>query len=95
MLHTLAHSPSQIDFPAFLRTIGGQDVVLLLQDGVLAGTRSNRYISALLALNVAVYAVDVDVLARGLAGYMAEQVELIDYQGFVALTEQQKQQVSW
>jgi tRNA 2-thiouridine synthesizing protein B len=95
MLFTLQHSPYQCDFPALLRLISQDDVLLLLQDGVIAAVNGGTAMAQLQALNIKTFALREDVQARGLAVHISHSVPLVDYTGFVALTEQHHQQLAW
>ncbi|UIP28210.1 sulfurtransferase complex subunit TusB [Photobacterium sp. TLY01] len=61
------------------------DEILLLQDGVVAATAPGQ-LESVLTQGVAVYALDTDLLARGLAGRVVSEVEVIDHNRFVELT---------
>lgn len=91
MLYTLATSPFNCDFSAMLRLITDKDVVLLMQDGVIAATAQSPYLAALQKTGAQLYALDVDINARGLKNALSTAVSVITYQGFVKLTEVQKQ----
>lgn len=91
MLYTLATSPFNCDFSAMLRLITDNDVVLLMQDGVIAATAQSPYLAALQKTGAQLYALDVDINARGLQNTLSTAVSVITYQGFVKLTEVQKQ----
>ncbi|HGN1707373.1 TPA: sulfurtransferase complex subunit TusB [Providencia rettgeri] len=91
MLYTLATSPFNCDFSAMLRLITDKDVVLLMQDGVIAATAQSPYLAALQKTGAQLYALDVDINARGLKNTLSTSVSVITYQGFVKLTEVQKQ----
>lgn len=71
-----------------LALAGPEDAVLLLENGVyaaVAGQAPQRHLHAL----------EVDVRSRGIAGRLAEQVEVIGDAGFVALVEAHKPVVTW
>jgi len=89
MLHTVNKSPfSHSGLETCLRFAGEGDVILLLEDGVLAAV-SDTSRSALIeeALKtIPVYAIDADVQARGLEK-LIDGVKLASYADFVALLE--------
>ncbi|EJD6508403.1 sulfurtransferase complex subunit TusB [Providencia rettgeri] len=91
MLYTLATSPFNCDFSAVLRLITDKDVVLLMQDGVVVAVQQSPYLDALQKTGAQLYALDVDINARGLQNSLSNAVSVITYQGFVKLTEVQKQ----
>ncbi|EFE52705.1 sulfur relay protein TusB/DsrH [Providencia rettgeri DSM 1131] len=71
--------------------ITAEDVVLLMQDGVVAAVAQSPYLVALQKTGAQLYALDVDINARGLQNTLSTAVSVITYQGFVKLTEVQKQ----
>lgn len=95
MLFTLAHSPQACDFSALIGLIGQQDALLLMQDGVLAALKDGAASQSLEAATHPVYALCEDLAARGLIGHVLHNITLIDYTGFVALTEKHPQQIAW
>lgn len=68
MLHTLHRSPWLTDFAALLRLLSEGDELLLLQDGVTAAVDGNRYLESLRNAPIKVYALNEDLIARGLTG---------------------------
>ena len=70
------------------------DVVLLIEDGVYGALPE---VFAILDRDpaVTVQALLADVEARGLQRRLANQIDVIDYAGFVELTEQNNPVVSW
>ncbi|EFB72839.1 tRNA 2-thiouridine synthesizing protein B [Providencia rustigianii] len=91
MLYTIATSPFKCDFPAILRLITNNDAVLLMQDGVVAAIAHSKYLAELQNSGAQIYALDVDINARGLQKKISDNVSIITYQGFVTLTEAHKQ----
>ncbi|WP_272691640.1 MULTISPECIES: sulfurtransferase complex subunit TusB [Providencia] len=91
MLYTLATSPFKCDFFTMVGFITAEDVVLLMQDGVVAAVAQSPYLVALQKTGAQLYALDVDINARGLQNTLSTAVSVITYQGFVKLTEVQKQ----
>ena len=67
MLHTLHRSPWLTDFAALLRLLSEGDELLLLQDGVTAAVDGNRYLESLRNAPIKVYALNEDLIARGLS----------------------------
>lgn len=66
--------------------IAANDKVVLLEDGVYLG---------LSPLPFSIFAIRMDVEARGLAGRVKEPVELIDYSDFVRLCTEADKVCSW
>ncbi|MBX9447748.1 sulfurtransferase complex subunit TusB [Dickeya chrysanthemi] len=95
MLHTLAHSPYHTDLDALLRNIGEGDVILLLQDGVIAALSGASINERILTSGVPVYALQEDVAARGLADQISTTIVLIGYTEFVQLTALHSRQLAW
>ena len=62
------------------------DQIVLLEDGVYLGRQS---------LPFSVFAIRVDVDARGLSGRLTEQIESIDYSDFVSLCGKADKVCSW
>lgn len=94
MLHTLSHSPTQVDLPALLRLLAPGDDLLLLQDGVLAAVGGTE-IESLLNAPISLHVLRADVEARGLIGYILPSIGVVDYTDFVALTTKHQQQIAW
>ena len=86
ILHTLNKSPEHAALGRCCETIATGDVLVLLEDG---------QIGELLAQDIAVYAINADVQARGLAERMTKGVTLIDYEGFVQLCTEQASSKRW
>ncbi|TDX29072.1 tRNA 2-thiouridine synthesizing protein B [Modicisalibacter xianhensis] len=94
LLHILNRSPasSRVPFDA-LRAMGDDDRLLLLEDGVYGAVAPLAETFA--AIRGRVFVLKEDLVSRGLEHRQAETMELVDMQGFVALTEQAIQTVSW
>lgn len=91
MLYTLAVSPFNCDLSALLPLMTEKDAVLFMQDGVIAAVSHSKHLSALQKTGAQLYALDVDIHARGLQNMVSEAVSVISYSGFVKLTEAHKQ----
>lgn len=93
-LHLVNHSASSSKaLASCLAFARDGDVVLLTEDGVYSALPA--VFSALDVRNVTVYALSEDVLARGLVDRLADQVETVSYETFVALTEAHNPIVPW
>jgi tRNA 2-thiouridine synthesizing protein B len=90
MLHTVNKSPFQnSSLESCLRVAQPGDVILLLEDGVYAasaGTAKSSLIGQAVKRH-AVYAIEADLKARGLANLIKE-VRIASYGDFVDLVEQ-------
>ncbi|MCD1126157.1 sulfurtransferase complex subunit TusB [Jinshanibacter sp. LJY008] len=96
MLHTLSHSPYQMDMNALANTIGQSDVLVLLQDGVTAALKDSRWLTLLIQRNpINIYVLQEDIEARGLLLLIDSRVGIIDYSGLVDLSVTHYPQVNW
>ena len=99
MLHILRHSPhAQSCFASCLRTINARQSLLLIEDavyGLFPGTSSRSALEYLPA-TVRLYALDVDLQARGLAlDDVPTRATIISYAMMVELTVEHHKVVSW
>lgn len=95
MLHTLSHSPWQLDISAQLRLIVEGDDVLLLSDGVIAALEGSRFLDLLRSAPITLYALEEDIVARGLSGQISSSVVRVSYTDFVRLTVKHTRQLTW
>ena len=95
MLHTLSRSPWQCDIDGLLRMLRDGDALLLIQDGVLAAIAGSRYVENITNAPIKVYALNEDLIARGLTGQISNDIILIDYTDFVRLTVKHPSQMAW
>ncbi|WP_062267557.1 sulfurtransferase complex subunit TusB [Endozoicomonas arenosclerae] len=91
-LHTVNKTGQPLEL--CLRALNAGDSVLLLEEGVYALYEAGDVLSELLR-HVAVHVLDADVLARGMTNRDNLDIDMIDYQGFVELTETNDKVVSW
>ncbi|MBF0134851.1 MAG: sulfurtransferase complex subunit TusB [Magnetococcus sp. DMHC-1] len=93
MLHTVNKSPFQNGaLESCLRYVLPGDVILLLEDGVIAaaaGTAKSNLIEGALKKKNSVYAIGADLKARSLTNTI-KGVQVTDYAGFVDLVEKHK-----
>jgi tRNA 2-thiouridine synthesizing protein B len=95
-LHVLSHSPfTDSRLSSCLRLLGSQDALLLCGDAVYAlqAGSAQRQALELMPEAIALYALDEDVQARGLAH--PERLTLVDYPAFVALSCQYDKVNTW
>lgn len=95
-LHLLSHSPfGDSRFASCLRLLGPQDGLLLSGDAVYALQPGTNQLQALQLMpdSIALYALDEDLQARGLAA--PERAQAIDYPGFVELCTHYAKVNSW
>ena len=98
MLHIINKSPFETNtLDTCLRMAQPGHALLLIEDGVYAATQGSaaeeRMRQACSTLKV--YALQPDMDARGVAGKVMGGVTLVDYGGFVDLTEQHDTSHSW
>lgn len=86
-LHILRHSPWRHPYP---RAIGPHDGVCLMDDAVVAACQSPWQPPC-----ATVYAMQADVIARGLETQILPSIQVIDDDTFVTLCEQYAHIVSW
>ncbi len=96
MLHTINKSPySHQCLAECLRVCGSDDAILLIEDGVYAALASGEWIALLLAKTAAVYVLQPDAAARGIADRIAIGTKAVDYTGFVQLCAEQRNMLAW
>ncbi|CUR53520.1 Protein TusB [Serratia symbiotica] len=95
MLCTLSRSPTKFELFALLRFVTKDDVILLLQDGVLSGLINNIHYKLLLNTSISIYALEEDIKARGLMNFVSHKIIIIKYSNFVELTEKHYNQIAW
>ena len=97
-LHIVNQSPAKDNtYASCLRVAQAGDSILLIEDGVYAALATAVASAPIVAApdRMGFYALEPDIAARGLAGRTNVAVELVDYAGFVELTERHQQIVSW
>lgn len=98
MLHIINKSPFETNtLDTCLRMAQPGHALLLIEDGVYAATKGSaaeeRVREACATLKV--YALQPDMDARGVTSKVIDGVTLVDYGGFVDLTEQHDTSHSW
>ncbi|MCB1676160.1 MAG: sulfurtransferase complex subunit TusB [Halioglobus sp.] len=94
ILHTLSASPASGAFDDCLRVITADDALLLLGDGVYAGIAHSRACERLLASGARLHVLRADASAAGVLPLL-EEIDVVDMDGFVALTERYPRQLAW
>lgn len=96
-LHMLNKTSLSGCFKLCLAAIGPEDQLLLIEDGVFCGLKDSKDCKTLVAaLNrQQVFCLEEDAQARGIEKKLANFICLINYDKFVALTEQNETVVSW
>ncbi|QJC32580.1 sulfurtransferase complex subunit TusB [Enterobacteriaceae endosymbiont of Donacia dentata] len=99
MLYTLFSSPSSCDFSLLLKVLNKHDDLLLIQDGVLAGLNNSKFMKKIIKIKekikLLIFAIDDDILARGLDLNISNKIIRINYEQFVDLVIKNKQQIIW
>lgn len=91
-LHIIkSHHESSKSLHQCLSFAQNDDVLLLIEDGVYSALQST------LSVNIKnpCYVLKADLEARGILNEIAAHFQIIDYDGFVELTEQHKKIISW
>ncbi len=99
ILHTVNKSPfQQTTLASCLRLIAPGDVLLLIEDGVYGATPGHSQeadVSKLTERNIRVYALENDILARGLTYHLLSAVSLATFDEFVSLSVTADKVHSW
>ncbi len=91
-LHTVNKNGQPLEL--CLRVVNKGDSLLLIEDGVYALFEVPDILAELIK-DVSLYVLEADVLARGVSNRNELEIELVDYQGFVSLTETNEKTLSW
>lgn len=98
-LHTINKSPySNNSLSSCMKICSASDAILLLEDGVFGALKSApeaESLQQLILFGTKIFAIDVDVKARGLTGKLIGAIELIDYNSFVQLSIEHRCIQSW
>ena len=96
MLHTVTRSPFQShSLTQCLQFICLGDEILLLEDAVIVALSKNIYFDLIKNIGVKIYLLEADIIARGLQDKCDKDIDVIDYKGFVLLTEQHDKHMKW
>lgn len=97
MLHTVNKSVFERNsLQSCVNTIDDSSVILLIEDGVISAAKNTKSsVLADLAAEGRVYALQGDVDARGISSKVADNIQLVDYEGFVDLVVEHGTAVSW
>ncbi|MDF7679806.1 sulfurtransferase complex subunit TusB [Enterobacteriaceae bacterium ESL0689] len=95
MLHTLSVSPAYTDLYSMIRLMKEGDDLLLLSDGIIAAIAGGQSFKILQSFPVTIYALQDDIVARGLTAHIASSVIPASYMDFVRLTIKHPQQLAW
>ena len=96
MLHIVNQSPfTRSCLADCLRVCDAQAALILIEDGVYAALADSEWAQRMVEKTGKVYALDVDVAARGLTGKIATSIISVDYAGFVQLCCEHPTSHSW
>ena len=98
MLHIVNKSHTERGaLASCLRLAQDGSALLLIEDGIYAATQGAAAASGIAAATarLKVYALQPDVLARGMAGRLVEGVTPVSYAGFVDLVTTHRTNQSW
>ena len=97
ILHTLnkpPRAPAAIAcFEVLAASSEDRDSLLLLEDGVYMADKSNKELVG--QLTTTIYALDVDIEARGLVHRVIPSIKVISYADFVQLVVEHKMTKAW
>ncbi|MTI12341.1 sulfurtransferase complex subunit TusB [Sansalvadorimonas verongulae] len=96
-LHTINKSPEHPALTQATVALNTGDTLLFIEDGVnalIAGSLNAKAVKDI-ADTYPVYCLKADVQARGLMNRLPNWVTVVDFDGFVALTEQHTKTLSW
>ncbi len=95
ILHTLNIGPDTGAFIECLRMASGGDALLLTGDGVYASINNTTACNLLVESGAELYVLETDARAAGIQPRVCRQATLIDYDGFVALSERFARHLAW
>ncbi|CUR53327.1 sulfurtransferase complex subunit TusB [Buchnera aphidicola] len=95
MLHILFNSPYQISLNSLKIFSQSSDEIICLQDGVILGIKKKILDINFLDFFHKVYCLEEDLKARGLFKFVIRKVCIINFLGFVKLTEKHKINMTW
>ena len=95
ILHTLNASPTSPAFADCMRLLRKGDALLLLGDGVYAALAGTPACAELKNTGAELYLLEPDTSAAGLLNRVGDTLCIVDYEGFVALTERFPKQQAW
>ncbi|WP_299178674.1 sulfurtransferase complex subunit TusB [uncultured Neptuniibacter sp.] len=95
-LHILNKSPSaDALIKRMLCAIEDGDAIIMIEDGVLGALDAHQGLFSSIPDNVALFALEADLEARGITSRISEQVSIADDKQFVVLCSDMDKTVSW
>lgn len=97
VLHTINKSPfNSSTFVDCLSSLEGRHVILLIEDGVYASLTGSSSVDEIAKRDdIEFYALESDIVARGILEKIAPEITLTDYSGFVKLVTECSTVQSW
>lgn len=95
ILHTLSTDPDSKDFTDCLRVATAEDAILLMGNGVYIALEGTSSCSGLLNTRAEIFVLEADAKAAGVMGRISSEASVIDFVGFVELTERFPRQMAW
>ena len=99
MLHTVNKSPFEKDsLERCIKNAKAGSSVLLIEDGIygaLKGSSLSDTVQSAMSSSISFYALSGDVAARGVDGKIMDNVQLVDYAGFVDLVTKHDSTAAW
>ncbi|MGV3002186.1 sulfurtransferase complex subunit TusB [Vibrio sp. E150_018] len=92
MLHIIK---SQSGLADAINVIQPDDAILLIEDAVYALFRQSSLLTGLKDQKDRCWVLQEDLGARGLVGLASVSAQLTDFKGFVYLSEQHSQSITW
>ena len=94
ILHTLNAAPTSPAFRDCVQLAGARDAVVLLGDAVYAAIDATAH-AALCATHARLYILGVHAVAAGISEGSTTDMDILDMDGFVALSEEFPRQQAW
>jgi tRNA 2-thiouridine synthesizing protein B len=95
ILHTINATPASPAFRDCIRLLRKGDALLLLGDGVYAALTATKACAEIKNTGAELYLLEPDADAAGLLKRIDDIVCMVDYQGFVTLTERFTKHQAW
>ncbi len=95
VLHTYSAAPDHGSLEQCLDSLGQDDALVLLADGVYCALAGSAAAQRLLDSGASLYALLPDARARGVEGRCTAGVELVDFDRLVELSESCPRQLAW
>lgn len=91
LLHTISSSHLNLN----IELLNSDDAVLFWQDGVILSLKSSSLLTDIHTKTTQLYALDLDLKARGLDELVSDSITIVTLDQVVKLTEQYYPQIAW